>query len=257
VINQIEHVRRVWILLILRATRLCGFATISAKTFHRLALFSNSLAPTNHVEAETAKVLKTDYGPYFPDYQVELDRLVGLQLIDVVDLKWQSEDGRFISKYRISNAGMSFLDLAIQKLNLIAQSERAVSETISAFAEYQIDKEKETATVDANYGIDTLQIGELVDYGEWIDAHNYATEAAEYMAGAWQNRQSLKLSPEDSEYEVVTYERSQVFQLELEPDDLYELPSSHLNRAAVYLYAQYIQSKLSGLIRSYIQSAPQ
>ena len=241
--NQIQHLRRVWILLILRATRLCGFSTVSSKTFHRLTLFANSLAPTNHIDAETAKVLKTDYGPYFPDYQSELDRLVGLQLIDAVDLEWESEDGRFSSKYRISDEGMIFLKTAIEKLTLIAQSERAVSETISAFTEYQIDKEKDSTSVDANYGQDTVQAGELVDYGEWLDAHNYAHEAAEFMAITWQAGQTF-----DLENQLIQLELKNSAEDEFEEVEECDPASGHINRAAVYLYAQYISSKLGNLL---------
>ncbi len=237
-LNQGKNIRRLWILLILRATRLCGFSTVSSSTLHRLVLFSNSLAPTNNVLPETAKVLKNDYGPYFPDYQVEIDRLIGLGLVDIVDMQWQSDDGRFLGKYRINGAGMEFVGNASAVLRSAAQAERAVSETVAAFADYQLDQEANAIKVDANYGLDTLQTGEIVDFGEWHNSRNYATEAAQFMLRTWEGGASIvELSSDDGggvapELLISSFEEVEMY------------APTHVRKAAVYLYAQYIHSQL-------------
>lgn len=236
-LNQGRNIRRLWILLILRATRLCGFSIVTSSTLHRLILFSNSLAPTNNVLPETAKVLKNNYGPYFPDYQAEIDRLIGLGLVDIVDMRWKSDDGRFLGKYRINEAGMTFLANAIAVLRSVARAERAVSETVAAFADYQLDQEAGAIAVDANYGLDTLQAGEIVDFGEWRNSRNYATEAAQFMLHTWVS----------SAFKVDQVDEGEVFEPELlisSSEEVDTFASTHVRKAAVYLYAQYIHAQL-------------
>jgi len=105
-----SYFRRYWILLVLRATKFAGAGTVSSDFFHRLIYYVNALLPSVGLPAETAKVLKASYGPFFPEYQWDLDRLVGNSLVEVTDLTWISGDQRFFGKYRITKTGSNLVE---------------------------------------------------------------------------------------------------------------------------------------------------
>ncbi|MBE3027931.1 hypothetical protein [Janthinobacterium sp. GW458P] len=179
-----SFIRRYWILLVLRATCLSGSGTVSSDFFHRLVYYVNALLPTVGLPAETARVMKASYGPFFPEYQWELDRLVGANLVEVADLAWISTDQRFFGKYRITQAGRTLAEKLSQGTTGLADIERAISEMVSAFLSTPGALSTLAAKLDANFGQDTVRDGEIIDFGEWTK-ENHSRDAAEFLFQTW------------------------------------------------------------------------
>lgn len=179
-----SYFRRYWILLVLRAAKFAGAGTVSSDFFHRLIYYVNALLPSVGLPAETAKVLKASYGPFFPDYQWDLDRLVGNSLVEVADLTWISDDQRFFGKYRITKTGLELVERLSGASVGLSDIEGAISEMVSAFLSTPGALSAIAAKIDANLGQDTIREGEVVDFGEW-KSENHSQDAAVFLFRTW------------------------------------------------------------------------
>jgi hypothetical protein len=179
-----KYYRRYWILSVLRAAMLSGAGTVSSDRFHRLVYFVNALLPAVGLDAETARVLKASYGPFFPEYQWDLDRLVGTGLVSVVDLRWVSSDQRFFGKYRITPDGINRAEKIAAATPFLSDVEYAISEIVSAFIATPDALSALATHIDANFGQDTIRDGQIVDFGEW-QAENFSKNAAEFLLESW------------------------------------------------------------------------
>lgn len=256
--RQGGQIRRYWILLVLRAARYCGFATVASDVFHRLVFFANTLAPTVDISSETPRVLKAEQGPFFPDYQWDLDRLVGMALVDVRDLSWASEDGRYFGKYHINKNGLLLSEEILNDNLFFALTERAISEVVSAFSKTTGLFDRSSAFHDASYSQDTIRFGEVIDFGEW-SLHNFTTEAALFLYEKW-----LNCTPKHGESSVVVqgyggypdinvgykqgtnHDNGQHEGEEEKGKGKFNIPQieSHFRKNAIYLYAHYLNRQM-------------
>lgn len=78
--------RRARIILLLDAAERAGIAPLNAARFHAFAYLADVLSPVWGLPAFDGKVLKTQRGPHYPDIQHELDRLIGLGLVEISNL---------------------------------------------------------------------------------------------------------------------------------------------------------------------------
>lgn len=179
-----SFLRRYWILLVLRATCLAGSGTVSSDFFHKLVYYVNALLPSVGLQSETARVMKASYGPFFPEYQWDLDRLVGTSLAEVADLEWISSDQRFFGKYRITLRGRVLVEQMAASTSGLSDIERAISEMVSAFLANPAALSTLAAKLDANFGQDTVRDGEVIDFGEW-GHENHSSDAAEFLFQNW------------------------------------------------------------------------
>lgn len=179
-----KYYRRYWILSVLRAATFSGTGTITSDRFHRLVYFVNALLPAVGLDAETARVLKASYGPFFPEYQWDLDRLAGNGLISVIDLHWVSSDQRFFGTYRITPKGIRYAEKIAAATPFLSDVEHAISEIVSAFIAAPEALSRLASHLDANLGQDTIRNGQIVDFGEW-QSENYSKSAAEFLLESW------------------------------------------------------------------------
>jgi len=191
---QPSHFRRYWILLVLRATCLAGSGTVSSDFFHKLVYYVNALLPSVGLPSETARVMKASYGPFFPEYQWDLDRLVGAGLVEVADLQWISTDQRFFGKYRITRRGQVLAEHVASGTGGLADIERAISEMVSAFLSTPAALTTLAAKLDANFGQDTVREGQVIDFGEW-SGENHSRDAAKFLFHNWLTRFALPVEP--------------------------------------------------------------
>ena len=191
---QTSHFRRYWILLVLRATCLAGSGTVSSDFFHKLVYYVNALLPSVGLPSETARVMKASYGPFFPEYQWDLDRLVGTRLVEVADLQWISADQRFFGKYRITRRGQALAERLANGTGGLTDIERAISEMVSAFLSTPAALTTLAAKLDANFGQDTIREGEVIDFGEW-SGENHSRDAAKFLFHNWLTRFALPIEP--------------------------------------------------------------
>lgn len=178
------YYRRYWILLLFRAATFSGLGTVSSGLFHRLVYFVNALMPSVGMKSETARVLKASYGPFFPDYQWDLDRLVGMRLLHVVDMEWLPNDQHFFGKYQITKKGVTLAEKVAASSGYFSDVERAISEIVSAFVANPRALTVVASRLDANLGQDTIREGQIVDFGEWQE-ENYSKQAADFLFEAW------------------------------------------------------------------------
>ena len=72
-----------------------GLLPISKTRFHRLLFLSNCLAELFDAQPPAKRVLKNEHGPYYPDAQWAVDRLIamGMLLIKRVELTTSDNGG--------------------------------------------------------------------------------------------------------------------------------------------------------------------
>jgi len=211
------------------------------------------------MKSETARVLKASYGPFFPDYQSELDRLVGLRLLRVIDMEWVAADQHFFGRFQISKEGVAFAERIAAASAFFSDTERAVSEIVSAFVANPRALSVVASRLDANLAQDTIREGQIVDFGEWQD-DNYSREAADFLFEAWLHtvlkgrrdpdaaiRIPTSAAREDSQHEDFLSELTAVSARKAAPIEstLEPLTPSSPRRKAFHLYAHYLVHALA------------
>ena len=108
--------RRARILLLLRGARNAGLYPISILALHAYAYFSNVLAPVWDMPTLDGKILKRKGGPFYPVLQTDLDRLVGMGMVQISDVahvrdsegKWRLE-GQYALNMSLAESPLRFL----------------------------------------------------------------------------------------------------------------------------------------------------
>src|SRR5437762_5002289 len=77
--------RRARIILMLDAAERLSITPLRAIRLHAFAYLSDVLSPVWQLPSFDGKILKIDGGPYYPDLQQDIDRLVVLGLVRVSD----------------------------------------------------------------------------------------------------------------------------------------------------------------------------
>lgn len=90
-----EFADRLRLILLLDACEAASLTPIPVMQFHALAFLANVLSPVWSVESYDGKILKRDDGPYYPELQTELDRLIGLGLVTIRDVRYVNDSGRW------------------------------------------------------------------------------------------------------------------------------------------------------------------
>lgn len=250
-----SYYRRYWIVLLLRATTFSGVSTVPSDLFHRLVYFVNALMPAVGLQSETARVLKATYGPFFPDYQWDLDRLVGASLVHVVDFRSQTEETNFFGSYAISRSGVDFAEKIAMSSEFFSDVERAISEIVSAFVSTPRALSSLAPSFDANFGQDTIGPGCIIDFGEWSD-DNYSSEAAQFLYDSWLAKLKLRVNAASaksgadrhpSRITINDYSDSaRADGIGQGPNAVWKpLTSSHPRRRAFHLYAHFLVQSLA------------
>ena len=179
--------RRVRLVLLLDASRKAGIDPLPTMRLHLIAYLANVLSPVwDMLSLEESRlkrdgsVLKQPSGPFYPDLQTDLDRLVGMGIARVENLRYARLDKdrfRLEGSYRI-NANMAEPILScLCTLPDEAETAKYVRELVlalSALSDYEIDR---AATQDATYADPTVGFDNVVDFGEWT-SRNYSRAAA-------------------------------------------------------------------------------
>lgn len=173
------HVRRrVRLLMLLDAADYAVIAPISTARLHAFAFLADVLSPIYELSALTRRIMKRRVGPYFPDLQWELDRLVGLGLADVSSLS------------TVVDASQAYIDASFQLNRLLAQPILDIVQEDAAFATLRdflrelvgalsgVPDDDLDATTQADVTWDSGHAGTVIDYAEWR-ARNYSQLTAD------------------------------------------------------------------------------
>ena len=88
--------RRVRLLMLLDGAKSAGIAPMRLRQLHTYAYLVNVLAPVWSTSSLDGSLLKRPDGPFYPALQYDLDRLIGLGLVDISDLGHVlDQDGRW------------------------------------------------------------------------------------------------------------------------------------------------------------------
>lgn len=169
--------RRVRLLMLLDAADYAGISPISVSRLHAFAFLADVLSPLYDLTALSGRIMKRRIGPYFPDLQWELDRLIGQGLVDVFDLRPVVEvataylDASF-SLNRAASAPLLEVTLADVQSARLQDFFRQLAGALGAVPEDDLD-----AATQADVTWESGHSGAVIDYAEWR-ASNYSQLSA-------------------------------------------------------------------------------
>lgn len=179
--EEAARAQSVRVLVLLDALSRVGLAPTEAKALHELAYLANVLSPVFDLAPLDAKLLKRSAGPYYPELQQAIDRLVGRGLIEAVGLRaaLDTEDARYrvIARYRLRREPVQgALDRHEQLYAPEAQFLRELAAAYSALTDAQIGV---ASRFDARFADASVDFNDVIDFGEWKSpALNFSRNAA-------------------------------------------------------------------------------
>ena len=185
-LNAIQ--RRVRLVLLLDASRQAGIEPLPTLRLHFIAYLANVLSPvwemlhTNDFSLKkSGSILKRRSGPFYPDLQRDLDRLVGMGIAKVSNLRYESIDGvrfRLEGQYKLNSGLATPILTYVYSLPDEAATAKYLRELVlalSALSDREIDS---AASQDATYSDPTIGLDNVIDFGEWSH-QNYSARAAQ------------------------------------------------------------------------------
>jgi len=169
---------RLRLVLLLDACEAANLTPIPVRRFHALAFLANVLAPIWSVGSYDGKILKRKGGPFYPELQKQLDRLVGLGFVAVSGVRHVNEEGQWRLEGSFGlNSSMTAEIVSTAKL---FHSERASMEFLRrlAFAASRLKEPLENLVLfDVTWSDGRTGTGDVIDFSEW-KAANYSAFAA-------------------------------------------------------------------------------
>jgi hypothetical protein len=172
--------RRLRLIALLHVAERAGLTPLRVGHLHRLAYFSNVLAPVWDIRPLDGKILKRHGGPFYPALQRDLDALVGSGtaiISGVGHVLEQEERWRLEGSYRLNHV---FADPILEYLGTL-QDERELLEflqeltfAVSALSDEDLDA---ALSQDATYSDPVVDFENVIDFGEW-QQRNFTASAA-------------------------------------------------------------------------------
>lgn len=175
--------RQARILVLLKAAAEALLAPIRVVPFHAFAYLANVLAPVWDMPALDGKILKRKGGPFYPDLQRDLDRMVGKGMVVVrgvhhvrgPDARWRVE-GSYSLNRQMSQAALNYL-LGRRDEGRVASFVQELAYALSALSESELDR---ALVEDATYSDPSFSEDNVLDFGEW-SRRNPSANAAAYF----------------------------------------------------------------------------
>lgn len=170
--------RRARVLQLLDAAERAGIAPIETHKLHALAYLADVLSPVWGFPAFDGVILKAVGGPFYRDLQKEIDRLVGMGLVEIRGLKYQERSrkgARILGRYslRFASSHLEHLLSAIggrSEADLIDPKDRRLHdflvELASALAHLPGDEIDKAASADVTYSDPRIASNNLVEFDE-------------------------------------------------------------------------------------------
>lgn len=176
--SRLQSVR---VLVLLDALARAGLVPTPARALHELAYLANVLSPVFNLAPFDAKLLKRASGPYYPEMQLAIDRLVGRGLVHAMNVEYRylAEDKRYrvLAQYRVHR---SRVQAALERHGQVfAQEAQFLLELAAAYTVLSDDKLGHAALQDARYADLSVDVSEVIDFGEYDNpAKNFSRNAA-------------------------------------------------------------------------------
>ena len=179
--------RRARLVLLLDASRQAGIDPLPTQRLHFIAYLANVLSPVWDMPdpaipslKEDGSLLKQRNGPFYPDLQTDLDRLVGMGVAVVQNLRYTGLDSgryRLEGEYSINLAFAQPILSRLRSLPNEAEPVRHIRELVLALSSLSDKEIDRAATQDATYGDPNIGIDTVIDFGEWA-SNNFSAAAA-------------------------------------------------------------------------------
>lgn len=191
------HVRRrVRLLMLLDAADYTGISPITTSRLHAFAFLADVLSPIYDLTAVTGRILKKRAGPYYPDLQWELDRLIGLGLVEVTELKAcpQGPGASIDAAFSLRRVSAAPILLSVHENGDFSELRDYMREVAGALGSIEDDDLDSATRADVTW--ESGHNGSVIDYAEWR-AKNFSDASAEKIAELARDRfgpQGIRLS---------------------------------------------------------------
>lgn len=173
--------RQARILVLLNAAAEASLVPIRVVPFHAFAYLANVLAPVWDMPALDGKILKRKGGPFYPDLQRDLDRMVGKGMVSVhgvhhvrgPDSRWRVE-GTYSLNPDLSRKPLKYL-LERADEGRVASFVQELAYALSALRESEFDR---ALIEDATYCDPSFSDDNVLDFDEWTHRNPSANAAA-------------------------------------------------------------------------------
>ncbi len=166
-----------------------GLARVSVfnvplRAVHELAYLANVLAPVFELPAVSASLLKRRGGPYYPELQQTVDRLVGLGMVTVSGLRYiyiaEEERYRMDAGYALDEVRTNDLLRHYRDIYWETGEPHFIEQLTAAYAVLNEDLSDGVVLQDARYADDDVDTNDVIDFGEWsvLEASNFSFNAA-------------------------------------------------------------------------------
>ena len=176
--------RMVRIISLLDAAEAAGIVPIRITQFHAAAYLSNVLAPVWNLWPMDGKLLKRRGGPFYPEIQFELDRMVGQGVVlisNVSHVFHKSSGWRLEGSYRLNRL---FANKIVEKIGSFRdenESTTFIQELFFALATMAEDELDQAISQDATYMDPNVDMGSVIDFDEWAHT-NFSANSAEHFS---------------------------------------------------------------------------
>lgn len=169
------------VVVLLDALARAGLVPTPARALHELAYLANVLSPVFDLAPFDAKLLKRANGPYYPELQLAVDRLVGRGLVDAlsVEYRYLPEDRRYrvMAQYRLRRPQVQAA--LTRHGGVFAEESVFLHELAAAYSVLSDDKLGLAALEDARYADNSVDVSEVIDFGEYEKiSKNFSRNAA-------------------------------------------------------------------------------
>ena len=173
--------RQVRLVMLLNAAEVAGLVPLKILRLHAFAYLSNVLAPVWDMRVLDGKILKRRGGPFYPDLQHDLDRLVGLGVVvisGVGHVQDESKRWRLEGAYRLNRRFADPILNALDDYPEERQLGKFIEElgyAVSALSDEELDR---AFSEDATYSDPMVTVDNVIDFADWRE-RNYTANAAE------------------------------------------------------------------------------
>lgn len=173
--------RTVRVLSLLDALTAAGLTPSSSRALHELAYLANVLAPVFDLSPLEAILLKRKSGPYYPELQQTVDRLVGQGLVEVLNPHYELDEieqrYRMVASYRLCRAVVT---PALERYRVLFENEaNFIDELAAAYSALTDHDQGRAALSDARYADASVDENNVIDFGQWVSTDkNFSRNAA-------------------------------------------------------------------------------
>jgi hypothetical protein len=178
-----EH-RLAWALFLTRACEKTGIYPLSLQTFHRLIYFANCLAQVYEYSPPSQLVMKQKWGPYYPNAQMDLDRLVLMGLVDISNLRWERSAQRTskLADFTITESGFSLCTRLARDAIWFKEAESFLFDVCSAYTSIGDETADQASESDLTYSQKGVPAGSVIVFSE--ESRNPSARGARYFEHA-------------------------------------------------------------------------